>query len=426
MGITLVVTFLLGMAIGFPVAISMGGSGFLALVVDGKLSLLTAPQRFFNGINSFPLMAVPFFILAGELMNQAGITDALADLSVAVVGRIRGGLAHVNVVTGMLMAGISGSASADAAALTSVFVPAMERAGYPRGVGAALSACGGAIGPIIPPSIFMVIYGALGNVSVGRLFLGGAVPGVLMGLSLMAYSYVVARWRGFGAIKERITLREFLRRLRTAAFPLLIPLIIIGGIVGGVVTPTEAGVLAVVTILVIGILITRRLSVPAVIAALRSTAYTLGAVMFIVGAANIFAWILGIERMGEHLSRILLSVTSHPWVMLLLINLILLVLGCLLDALAMLIVLTPILVPVVASLGIDPVHFGVVMVLNLTIGLLTPPYGVVMFISSAIAKVTIPEFVGEGWPMILALIAVLFLAIFVPGLVLALPHVLMP
>jgi C4-dicarboxylate transporter DctM subunit len=272
----------------------------------------------------------------------------------------------------------------------------------------------------------MVIFGALGNVSVGRLFLGGAVPGVLMGVSLMIYAYAVARRRGYGAMKERISLLGFLRRLRAAAFPLLIPVIIIGGIVGGVVTPTEAGVLGVAAILVVGSLITRRLSPPGIIAALRSTVYTLGAVMFIVGAANIFAWILGLERMGEQLSRFLLSVTSSPLLMLVLINLILLVLGCILDALAMLIVLTPILVPVVVSLGIDPVHFGVVMVLNLTIGLLTPPFGVVMFISSAIARVTIPEFVAEGWPMILGLIIVLFLCVFAPGLVLALPRALMP
>jgi C4-dicarboxylate transporter DctM subunit len=396
------------------------------LVAGGRADWTTLALKVVTGLDSFPLLAVPFFILAGELMNQAGITEALADLSVALVGRIRGGLAHVNVVTGMLMAGISGSASADSAALTSVFVPAMEQAGYPRAFGAALSACSGAIGPIIPPSIFMVIFGALGNVSVGKLFLGGAVPGVGMGLILMAYAYAAARRRGYGAIKQRISLRDFLGRLRAAAFPLTIPVIIIGGIVGGVVTPTEAGVLAVAAILVIGVLVTRRLSYATVVTALRSTAHTLGPVMFIVGAANIFAWILGIERLGEHLSRALLSLTSNPLAILLLINLILLVFGCIMDAMAMLIVLTPILVPVMVSLGIDPVHFGVVMVLNLTIGLLTPPFGVVMFIASSIAKVTIPEFVKEGWPMILGLIGVLFLSIFFPVLVLSLPRLVMP
>lgn len=422
----LVGVFLLLVALGGTIAVAMLLSAIVYVAAGGRAEWTTLGLKIVTGLDSFPLLAVPFFILAGELMNQAGITEALADLSVALVGRIRGGLAHVTVVTGMLMAGISGSASADSAALTSVFVPAMEQAGYPRPFGAALSACSGAIGPIIPPSIFMVIFGALGNVSVGKLFLGGAVPGVGMGLILMAYSYAVARRRGYGAIKQHVTFRDFWRRLRAAAFPLTIPLIIIGGIVGGVVTPTEAGVLAVATILVVGTLVTRRLSVTAAIAALRSTAYTLGAVMFIVGAANIFAWILGIERLGEHLSGFLLSVTSKPLVMLVLINLILLVLGCLLDALAMLIVLTPILVPVVVPLGIDPVHFGVVMVLNLTIGLLTPPFGVVMFIASAIAKVTIPEFVKEGWPMILGLIGVLFLSIFFPALVLSLPRLLMP
>lgn len=422
----LVGTFLGLVALGGSIAIALLLSAMLYMTVGGHADWTTLSLKIVTGLDSFPLLAVPFFILAGDLMNQAGITDALADLSVAIVGRIRGGLAHVNVVTGMLMAGISGSASADSAALTSVFVPAMEQAGYPRPFAAALSASAGAIGPIIPPSIFMVIFGALGNVSVGRLFLGGAVPGVLMGVSLMIYSYAVARRRGYGAMQDRITILEFLRRLRSAVFPLMIPVIIIGGIVGGVVTPTEAGVLGVAAILGVGTLITRRLSLSGIIAAFRSTVYTLGAVMFIVGAANIFAWILGLERMGEQLSRFLLSVTSSPLMMLVLINLILLVLGCLLDALAMLIVLTPILVPVVVSLGIDPVHFGVVMVLNLTIGLLTPPFGVVMFISSAIARVTIPDFVAEGWPMILGLVIVLFLCVFAPGLVLALPRALMP
>ncbi len=422
----LIGSFLGLVALGGTIAIAMLLSAIVYVAAGGRAEWTTLALKVVTGLDSFPLLAVPFFILAGDLMNHAGITDALADLSAAIVGRIRGGLAHVNVVTGMLMAGISGSASADSAALTSVFVPAMEQAGYPRPFAAALSASAGAIGPIIPPSIFMVIFGALGNVSVGRLFLGGAVPGVLMGVSLMIYAYAVARRRGYGAMKDRISVLGFLRRLRAAAFPLLIPVIIIGGIVGGVVTPTEAGVLGVAAILVVGTLITRRLSLPGIIAALRSTVYTLGAVMFIVGAANIFAWILGLERMGEQLSRFLLSVTSSPLLMLVLITLILLVLGCLLDALAMLIVLTPILVPVVVSLGIDPVHFGVVMVLNLTIGLLTPPFGVVMFISSAIARVTIPEFVAEGWPMILGLIIVLFLCVFAPGLVLALPRALMP
>jgi len=421
--VTVLILFLLDVPVAF--ALALASLAFIALS-GGALSLQVLPQKLASGADSFPLLAVPFFILAGSLMNTGGITRRLVNLGQALVGHIRGGLAHVVVVTNMLMAGISGSASADSAALTSVFVPAMAQAGYPRPFGAALSACSGAIGPIIPPSIFMVIFGALGNVSVGKLFLGGAVPGVGMGLILMAYSYAVARRRGYGAFKEHITARDFLRRLRAAAFPLTIPLIIIGGIVGGVVTPTEAGVLAVATILVVGTLVTRRLSVAATISALRSTAYTLGAVMFIVGAANIFAWILGIERLGEHLSGFLLSITSKPLVMLLLINLILLVLGCLLDALALLIVLTPILVPVVVSLGIDPVHFGVVMVLNLTIGLLTPPFGVVMFIASAIAKVTIPEFVKEGWPMILSLVVVLFLCILFPGLVLTVPRLLMP
>ena len=422
----LIGTFLAKVALGGVIATSLLFSAILYMVVTGRTEWTILSLKMLTGLDSFPLLAVPFFVLAGELMNRAGITEALADLSAALVGRIRGGLAHVDVVTGMFMAGISGSASADSAALTSIFTPAMERVGYPRPFGAAISACAGAIGPIIPPSIFMVVYGALGNVSVGRLFLGGAVPGVMMGLGLMAYTYVLARRRGYGALTERITAAEFLVRLRRAAFPLTIPLIIIGGIVGGVVTPTEAGVLAVAAILVIGVLATRQLSIAGCIAALKSTVLTLGAVMFICSAANIFAWILGIERMGEHLSGLLLSLTSSPAVMLLIINLILLVLGCLLDAMAMLIVLTPILVPVMVSLGIDPVHFGVIFVLNLTIGLLTPPYGVVMFISSAIARVTIKEFVIEGWPMILVLVVVLFLCVYVPSLVLFVPHLLMP
>ena len=422
----LVGTFLAKVALGGVIATSLLFSAILYMVVTGRTEWTILSLKMLTGLDSFPLLAVPFFVLAGELMNRAGITEALANLSAALVGRIRGGLAHVDIVTAMLMAGISGSASADSAALTSIFTPAMERVGYPRPFGAAISACAGAIGPIIPPSIFMVVYGALGNVSVGRLFLGGAVPGVMMGIGLMAYTYVLAHRRGYGALTERITAREFLVRLKRAAFPLTIPLIIIGGIVGGVVTPTEAGVLAVAAILTIGVLGTRQLSVAECVAALKATVRTLGAVMFICSAANIFAWILGIERMGEHLSSFLLSLTSNPAWMLLIISLVLLVLGCVLDAMAMLIVLTPILVPVMVSLGIDPVHFGVIFVLNLTIGLLTPPYGVVMFISSAIARVTIREFVVEAWPMLLVLVVVLFLCVYVPGLVLFVPHLMMP
>jgi tripartite ATP-independent transporter DctM subunit len=422
----LVGTFLAKVALGGVIATSLLFSAFLYMLVTGRTEWTVLALKMLTGLDSFPLLAVPFFVLAGWRLNSAWLTHGLANLSAALVGRLRGGLAHVDVVTGMLMAGVSGSASADAAALTSIFTPAMERDGYPRPFGAALSACSGAIGPIIPPSIFFVVYGALGNVSVGRLFLGGAVPGVMMGIGLMAYTYVVARRRGYGALTERIGGREFLVRLERAAFPLTIPVIIIGGIVGGVVTPTEAGVLAVVAILVIGLLVTRRLSAAQCLASLKSTVRILGAVMFICSAANIFAWILGIERMGEHLSGYLHALTSSPAVMLLIINLILLVLGCLLDAMAMLIVLTPILVPVMVSLGIDPVHFGVIFVLNLTIGLLTPPYGVVMFISSAVAKVTIKEFVVEAWPMILVLVGVLFMAVYMPSLVLFVPNLLMP
>lgn len=422
----LVGVFLLTVLLGTPVAIGMFLSAMVYMMVQQRVDWAMLGLKTVTGLDSFPFLAVPFFVLAGELMNRTGVTKALVDFSTILVGRIRGGLAHVNVATGMLMAGISGSASADTAALASVFVPAMERAGYPRAFATALSASSGAIGPIIPPSIFMVLIGAIGNVSVGRLFLGGALPGVMMGISLMIMAYLAARRHGYGRMDVRLTCGEFLARLRTAAFPLMIPLIIIGGIVGGVVTPTEAGILAVVVILLIGSLVTRQLTLDGVTESLRATVQILGAVMFITGAANIFAWILGLERMGEQLTGVLLAISSNPQVILLLITSVVLVLGCFVDAMPMLIVLTPILVPVTTRLGVDPVHFGVAFTLTLTIGLLTPPYGVAMYIACAVGKVSIAEFSRQFWPMFVALAAVLLLTVLFPPLVLFLPNLLMP
>lgn len=422
----LIGAFLLTIMLGTPVAVGMLLSAMVYMSLSQRADWVMLGLKTVTGLDSFPFLAVPFFVLAGELMNRTGVTKALVDFSTLLVGRIRGGLAHVNVATGMLMAGISGSASADTAALASVFVPAMERAGYPRAFATALSASSGAIGPIIPPSIFMVLIGAIGNVSVGRLFLGGAVPGVMMGLSLMAISYAMARRHGYGAVDINLSCGQVVATLRRAAFPLMIPLIIIGGIVGGVVTPTEAGILAVVVILVVGSFATRELTLDGIVQSLRSTVHILGAVMFITGAANIFAWILGLERLGEQLTGVLLAISSNPQVILLLITGVVLVLGCFVDAMPMLIVLTPILVPVGQQLGIDPVHFGVVFSLTLTIGLLTPPYGVAMYIACAVGKVSIAEFARQFWPMFAALVVVLLAITLWPPLVMFVPNLLMP
>jgi len=388
--IACILAMLLLFGLGVPVAIAMLAAALVYLWIN-PIDLIVIPQKLQAGADSFPLLAVPFFLYAGELMSRSGITRRLVDLALALVGHFRGALAQVNVVTNMLMAGVSGAATADAAATGSVLIPEMVRRGYSPGFSAAITGAAATIGPIIPPSITMVIYGSMANVSVGRLFVGGIIPGILMGLYLMVAAYLVALHRGY-APEAGFSWTNLGRVAFDAALPLLVPLVIVGGIVFGIFTPTEAGAIAVAIVLVLGIIVYRSLTFVELWAGTKQTLAVLGPVMFAVAAANVLGWMLAVEDAAGPLRGALLGISSNPIVILIVINAVLLVLGCFVEVLALLILMTPVLVPVILQLGIDPVHFGVVMVLTLTIGLVTPPVGLVAFVTSKIAGVTMLEF----------------------------------
>jgi C4-dicarboxylate transporter, DctM subunit len=411
-------------ALGVPIAVSMGLAAFSVIVLRGDVPFEVTAQRFVTGVDSFPLLAVPFFILAGALMNTGGVTERLVRLANALVGRLTGGLGHVVVVTNMIMAGMSGSAVADAAGTGSVLIPAMVRAGFGPAFSAAVTASASTIGPIIPPSIPFVVFGVLASVSIGRLFLGGAIPGILMGLYLMGAVYLISRKRGYGR-GEASSPARLGAAFRSAVPALMLPLIILWGIVGGAVTPTEAAVLAVLYALFLGAFVYRELTWSRMAQVFCEAALTTGVIMFIVAGASLLAWIMTREQAGPTLVGAVTSVTRDPHLVLLLINIVLLILGCFLETLSLMILLVPVLIPLTNALGIDPVHFGVVFTLNLMIGLITPPVGMSMFIACSIARIGIVDFAREIPLFVVALIVVLLLITYYPPLVLFLPNLLM-
>lgn len=413
------------MAFGVPIVFSMATAGLTVLLLVGGVDMLPiGPQRMIAGLDSTPLLAIPFFFLAGELMNAGGITRRLIRLSSTLVGHVRGGLAYVVIVTNVLMAGISGSAAADAAATGSVLIPAMKKEGYSGEFSAAVTAAAATIGPIIPPSIPMIIFGITAEVSIGRLFLAGVLPGLLMGLGLMAVSYVVCIRRGYPA-SPRASLREFFRALGDAGFALVMPVVILGGIVGGIVTPTEAGAIAVAYALVVGIFVYRELRWRDLGHIFRETGVNVGTVMIILAAGSLFGWALSSMGVGPALTRFFLSVSREPWAIYLMINLFLLALGCAMDPLPALIIFVPVLMPLITQVGIDPVHFGLIMVLNLMIGLLTPPVGFLLYLTSAIAEARLERVVAELWPFLAILLVVLFVSTYWPQMPLVVPNLIM-
>jgi len=415
---------LLLLAIGMPVALAMvvsAGAAFLSL---GNVPLMVLPQRIVTGADSFPLMAIPLFLLAGNLMIGGGLTDKLSRFATAMVGHFRGGLAQVNVVNSMVMGGMTGSAIADAVSDCKILVPVMVKSGYSARFAAALSGATAVIAPIIPPSIPFIIYGSIAGVSIGQLFLGGAIPGILMGVYLMVAVNVIARRRNFPR-GERPTLRGIVHALRVSGPPLMLPVIILGGILAGVFTPTEAGAVAVVYALVLTMVFYRSLGAADIPKILLETGVQAGVIMLVIAAASPFSWLLAREQVGQEVVQLLAHIGDNKILFLLVLNVVLLVLGMFLDATAILIIVVPVLVPVFAALGLDPVHMGVMVVWNLMIGMVTPPFGLVMYVVCHILKVTITDFTRELWPFLLALVAILLTITYVPELVLFLPNLAM-
>ena len=408
---------LIGLPVSFTIIIVCG----LSIIARGLPEMLLA-QRLFSGLDSFPIMAIPLFILAGELMNESGITDRIIRMASAFVGHVRTGLCQVAILSSVIFAGISGSAVADASALGRVFIPAMEREGYPRDFSGALIAAASVIGPIIPPSIPMIIFALIVQESVAALFLAGVVPGLLLGVALAVVAYFQAR-----SISPPPTPRQnlagILAALKSGIIPLLMPVIILATILGGVVTPTEAAAVAVLYALVVGVFILRTVTLRALVRAFASSMLLSAVILFIIASANLVNWLLTTDQIPQRFTAFVIGQVKDPALFLILVNVLLIIVGCLIEGLAAMIVLVPILAPLAASFGVDPIHFAMVVVLNLMIGLITPPMGLCLFVADGIARVGLPAILRRIWPLLAAEVIVLAAVTFVPELSVFLPRI---
>lgn len=411
--------------LGLPIAVSMGLTALIFFVALGETDVLCMiPARMYSSTTGFTLLAIPFFILTGNLMNAGGITNRLFGFAQNLVGHFRGGLGHVIVVSAMIFAGMTGAAVAEAAAIGTIGLEGMTKRGFDRKFCTAIIASASTIGPVIPPSIPLVIYGSITGTSVGRLFLGGFVPGFLMGIALIVIVYVVSGRRGYPR-ERRATLRELLDSILGALSAVFTPVIIIGGMVSGIFTPTEASVGATVYALILTMLVYKEVKWKDLPRILWETLESSVRVLFIISAAGIFGWLLIHQRVPETVIKGLLSLSGNPWIVLLIINFILLVLGCFMEGISVLLLTIPVFVPVITKLGIDPVHFGLIMTLNSMIGLLTPPVGMVLYTMSSIGRIPLWDLAHELRWHLIALVIVLGLITYVPGFVTWLPNLLM-
>lgn len=457
-------TFLGLMILGVPVAISMAVASLVFIIATGTVPDVILAQRMIAGVESFPLLAVPFFILAGNLMNIAGVTGRIYSFAVALVGWMRGGLAQVNIIGSVIFSGMSGTAIADAAGIGTIEIKAMKDHGYPMDVAVGVTAASATLGPIIPPSLPFVIYGMMANTSIGALFLGGVIPGVVMTLFMMGTVAVFARLRNWGS-DTKFSWRQLgsagLEVLVVFGFPvlayalvywagldvnvaiglalavllamdyyfdfsavmaLMTPVILIGGMTMGWFTPTEAAAAAVIWSLFLGLVRYRSMTMRSLTKATFDTIETTASVLFIVTAASIFAWLLTVSNTAQILSDLILGFTQNKWVFLILVNLLLLFIGCFLDTIAAITIIVPILLPIALKLGVDPIHFGLIMTLNLMIGLLHPPLGMVLFVLSRVAKLSVEQTTMAILPWLVPLFLALFAITFIPELTLWLPR----
>jgi TRAP-type C4-dicarboxylate transport system permease large subunit len=460
--------FLAALMTGLPIAMAMALAALLYIWISGTIPPLTVIHRMVGGVDSFPLLAVPFFILAGNLMNSAGITNRIYNFALALVGWLKGGLGHVNVVGSVIFAGMSGTAIADAGGLGTIEIKAMKDHGYPTEFALGITAASATLGPIIPPSLPMVIYGVQANVSIGKLFAAGFIPGALMALLMMVlvsyYAYVrkygadiafswprmggallelgfvvltavvlyflwshegLPGWIRFGALLVGTMVADKLFKFE-AYMALLTPVILIGGMATGLFTPTEAAVAAVAWALFLGFVWYRTLNWRMFVKISMDTIETTAVVLFIVASASIFAWVLTTTQVTEAIGNWVLSISDNPLVFLLLANIFLLFVGCFMETIAAITILVPVFMPIIAKLGIDPVHFGLVMILNLMIGLLTPPVGMVLFILQKVARISFEATVKAVLPWLWPLLVTLALITYFPQLVLWLPGIMYP
>ena len=422
--IILIISLLALLLVGVPVGFSLLASTLLALLMEGSIPLQTLPQRLALGLDSFPMLAIPLFILAGTIMEAGGITKRLIQFAEVLVGHIRGSLAHVSVVSNLFMSGVSGSGVADAAATGSALIPTMIKRGYGKGFAAAVLGASATVGPIIPPSIPMIVYGSLAGVSIGKLFLGGAIPGLLMSGSLMLVSYIIARKRGFEK-RERAGFKEIMKAFIDASWALFMPIIIVGGIFTGLFTATESAVIAVIYSLIIGLFVYKELKITELPKKILEAVSLSSSIGIIIAASAPFAWVMAYAQGPAKVLTLFQNISDSKIVAILLLMLILLILGCFLDGLAIIIITTPVLMPILMQFDIDPLHFGVILAINVMIGTITPPVGTIMYVALSFAKCTVVEFTREIWPFLLVLIALLVLFALVPGIILYLPNLLM-
>lgn len=411
--------------LGIPVVFSLGLAN-LAIMTAMDMPFLVMPQKMISGMNSFPLLAIPFFMFVGEVMNRGGIAKRLVDFADALVGHITGGLGHVNILASMFFGGISGSAIADTAAIGGLLIPPMRKQNFPAAYSGAITAASAVIGIIIPPSIPFILYGIITGTSIAKLFLGGIVPGILVGLSLMVTTYFTTRKHGYGRLSStgsnRFVPGRVWQTFKRAWLALSIPIIVVGGILGGIFTATEAGVVAAFAALFLGLFVFREITFRDLPDILYNTARITAVVLFLCGMAMVTAWLLTRARIPFELANLLTSFTDSPLLVLLMTNVLLFLVGVVMDLTPAMLILAPILMPAMQKFGIDPVYFGVIMSMNLGIGLITPPVGTVLYVACGVAEVKLEELVGAILPFVFTLLAVLGLLIAFPQIVMFIPN----
>ncbi|MFT5885317.1 MAG: C4-dicarboxylate transporter DctM subunit [Arcticibacterium sp.] len=415
----IIIIFLLGLVLRFPIAFALG-LACLVYVLSKGIPLIVVPMKMYSGIDVFVLLSIPGFILAGNLMNQGGLTAKIISFCNHLLGHIRGGLSLANIGASMLFAGISGTAVSDTASIGSVMIPAMKKEGYDDGFSCAVTAASSTVGPIIPPSVPMIIAATLGGLSVGKLFLAGAVPGFLLGIGLSAVAYYISVKRNYPK-HERSTLTQIFKSFVETFWSLLMTFIILYGIIGGIFTPTEASIIAVLYAYIIGQFVYKKLSFKRVQVVILDSMKTSASLMVLVGFANLFGWILITERLPQVVSSEILGFTTNKYLVLLLINLLLIFVGTFMETIAALLILFPILLKVAVTVGVDPIHFSVIAVLNLIIGLTTPPVGVCLFVASSIGKTSIAKVSKASLPFLAVSLIVLALVTLIPQVSLFLP-----
>jgi len=419
----LLFVFAITLIIGIPIAFCLGICSLAVVLFQGQYPMTLVAQKMFNGMDMFPLMAIPLFILAGDLMNLGGVTDRLIKFANLLVGHIRGGLAHTLVVAEMFLSGVTGSAVADASALGSVLIPSMKKEGYDVEFSTAILATAATAGPIIPPSITMVVYGVTMGVSIGGLFLAGCLPGLIMCLAMIALAYYFARKRNYPKNEKRATFRQILKGSREALAALVLPIVILGGIMSGVFTATEAAAIAVFFAFIFSLFFFRTLRLKEIPKILLNSGITSSIILIIIGTANVALWFLATQQVPQKVSELFLAISKNPYILLLIVNIILLIVGCFMETGAAIILFAPILAPILTGVGFHPLHVGFVFVFNLVIGMITPPLGICLFVGCTIARISLERLSRAIWPFILLLIAVLFIFSYFPEISMVIPKI---